>query len=130
MRLNARKQAAAPESAAERLRRGRAAAQTLRSAFPQLRQLRLEFSFEAPGAPAPASQAHQLYPPARAFFEFPCPHADCNGQFDLTAIVRNAVANGVHASSGTLACAGSRAFDHSSRQPCRLHLIYAVTALV
>lgn len=130
MRLNARKQAAAPESAAERLRRGRAAALTLRAVFPQLQQLRLEFSFEAPGAPTPAAQSHLLYPPARAFFEFPCPHADCDGQFDLTAIVRHAVADGVHASRGTLACSGSRAFDHSSRQPCRLHLVYAVTALM
>ena len=130
MRLNARKPSAAPDSAAERLRRNRAAALTLRATFPQLRELRLVFNFEAPGAPVPAAQSHLLYPPARAFFEFPCPHADCNGQFDLTAIVRHAVADDAHASRGILACSGSRAFHDCSRQPCRLQLVYAVTALM
>jgi hypothetical protein len=130
VKLTARKPAATPESRTERMRRGRAAALALRAAFPSVQQLRLEFNFEEARSQAPAAQSHLLYPPARAFFEFPCPHADCDGQFDLTAVVRQAVADHTHASHGTIACSGSRALDHCSRQPCRLQLVYSVSALL
>lgn len=130
MRLNAQKPGASPESRGERLRRSRAAALALRATFPAVQQLRLEFRFEATGSHTPAAQSHQLYPPARAFFEFPCPHADCDGQFDLTEVVRLTVADDAHASRGTIVCSGRRALDHSSKQPCCLRLVYSVTALV
>ena len=131
MKLNVQKSPATPEGRAERLRRSRASALALRAAYPSVQQLRLELNFEAAAnANAPAAQSHLLYPPARAFFEFPCPHADCDGEFDLTAIVQRAVADRAHASHGTLLCSGSRAFDHRSRQPCHLHLNYSVTALL
>jgi len=130
MRLNARKPAATPESRADRLRRGRNAALAVHAAFPRVQRLRLEFSFEAPGSHAPAAQSHLLYPPAQAFFEFPCPRADCDGQFDLTAVVRSTVDDQTHASRGTIVCQGTRALNHGSRQPCCLHLVYAVTVLV
>lgn len=130
MRLNAHKPAATPESRADRLRRNRAAALALRTAFPRVQELRLEFTFEAEGSHAPAAQSRLLYPPAQAFFEFPCPHADCDGQFDLTPVVRRTVDDHTHAARGTIVCSGTRAVQRDSRQPCRLHLIYSVTALL
>lgn len=130
VRLNARKPEATAESRGERLRRSRAAAPALRTAFPSVQQVRLEFRFEATGAHTPAAQSHQLYPPAPAFFEFPCPHADCDGQFDLTDVVRSTVADHAHASRGALVCSGCRALDRTSKQPCRLQLHYSVTALL
>ncbi len=130
MRLNAQKSAATPEGRAERMRRSRASALALRAAYPSVQQLRLELNFEGASSNTPAAQSHLLYPPARAFFEFPCPHADCDGQFDLTAVVQHTVADKTHASHGTIVCSGSRAFDHGPKQPCGLHLNYSVTALL
>jgi hypothetical protein len=130
LKLSAHRSAPTPESRAERLRRSRAAAAALRTAFPTVQQLRLEFSFEETNSHTPAAQSHLLYPPARAFFEFPCPHADCDGQFDLTAVVQRTVTDRTHASRGTVRCSGSRKFDHLSKQPCGLHLVYAITALL
>ena len=130
MKLNVQKSPATPEGRAERLRRNRASALALRAAYPSVQQLRLELNFEGGSAHAPAAQSHLLYPPARAFFEFPCPHADCDGEFDLTAVVQHTVTDKAHVSRGTITCSGSRAFDHRSRQPCHLHLNYSVTALL
>lgn len=130
MRLNAHKPAATEESRSERLRRSRAAALAVRATFPNVQQLRLEFRFEGTGSHTPVAQSHQLYPPARAFFEFPCPHADCDGQFDLTDVVRRTVADLPHASRGTIVCPGCRALDLGSKQPCGLQLVYSVTAFL
>lgn len=130
VRLHAHKPGATPESRGERLRRSRAAAPDLRTRFPSIQQLRLEFRFEGTGSHTPASQSHQLYPPARAFFEFPCPHADCDGQFDLTDVVRRTVADHAHASRGTIVCSGCRALDRGPKQPCQLQLVYSVTAVL
>ena len=130
VRLNAHKPAAAAESRGERLRRSRAAALALGTTFPGVQQLRLELTFAGATAHTPAAQSHQLYPPARAFFEFPCPYADCDGQFDLTEVVRRAVVDHAHASSGTIECSGCRALGLSSKQPCRLQLVYSVTAFL
>jgi hypothetical protein len=130
VRLNAQKSAATPEGRAERLRRSRASALALRAAYPGVQQVRLELNFEGASSHAPAAQSHLLYPAARAFFEFPCPHADCDGEFDLTAVVQRTVVDKTHASHGTIVCTGSRAFDHHSRHPCGLHLNYSVTVLL
>jgi len=130
VRLNAQKSVATPEGRAERLRRNRASALALRAAYPNVQQLKLELNFEGASSHAPAAQSHLLYPAARAFFEFPCPHADCDGEFNLTAVVQRTVADKTHASQGTIVCSGSRAFDHRSKQPCGLHLNYSVTALL
>lgn len=113
-------------SPAERMRRDRASAATLRAAFPNVELLRLELSFRA-AANAPTAQSHLLHPPARAFFRFPCPYADCDGQFDLASAVQAALADPAHQTQGRLECAGTR--NHSdSRRPCQLQLDYTVTA--
>jgi hypothetical protein len=116
------------EEQRERMRRARAAAQAVRVTFPAMQQLRLELEFSGAGASVPASQTHVLHPPARAFFEFQCPYADCDGRFDLTDAVNAALASPEHRATGTLECTGLRARDHLSKQACALHLRYAIHA--
>ncbi len=127
MRLSSSPEASRQERT-ERLRRERAAARALRVAFPAIQQLRLELTFESPAANTPVPQSHILHPAARAFFEFPCPYADCDGQFDLTAAVNTALANKTGRARGALECGGQRPEQYSSRKPCNLHLSYAITA--
>lgn len=120
--------AAARQERIERIRRGRSAAQALRVAFPGLERIRLELKFAGASANPPADQSHVLHPSARAFFAFPCPYADCDGEFDLTSAVGAAVAGGAHEVRGVLDCCGQRALDYASKQTCRLQLLYTVTA--
>jgi hypothetical protein len=121
--------AAARQERAERLRRDRTAAQALRSAFPSVQQLRLDMQFEGAAATnSPTPQSHVLYPPARAFFAFPCPYADCDGQFDLTEAVNAAVADPSRRGEGVLQCSGERVGDRASRHPCLLRLVHRITA--
>jgi len=108
----ARFSAAARQERMDRLRRDRAAALALRVAFPTVQHLRLELKFESTTSSTPTLQSHVLHPPARAFFEFPCPYADCDGQFDLTSAVKAALAIRRISSRGTgvlrPACTGLR----------------------
>jgi hypothetical protein len=112
----------------DRLRRDRAAALALRVALPGVQQLHLEFRFDDTTSTTPALQTHILHPPARAFFEFPCPYADCDGHFDLAPAVKSALADPAHRTEGALKCPGVRAGQHGSRVPCGLHLAYTVIA--
>jgi len=113
---------------ADRLRRIRSAAQVVRVAFPAVQHIHLGLKFESANRLTPASQSHQLHPPARAFFEFPCPYADCGGSFDLTGAVNAAVADQARHSEGVLNCEGLRPLSYASRQLCGLRLIYTVDA--
>lgn len=107
----------------ERLRRDRIAAQPLRRAYPRIAQLRLQLSFDDGSALPPASQSHILHPPAAAFFRFPCPFADCDGQFDLTDLVaESAGPKTPREISRHLECQGVRARDRLTGQPCGLKL--------
>jgi hypothetical protein len=128
MRLSPLSPEAARQERRERWRRDRNAAQTLRSAFPKVAQLRVDLTFHGTGPTTPASQSHVLHPPARAFFGFPCPYADCDGHFDLSAIATAALGGAVHLTEGALDCVGLRARDHASKQTCSLHLDYKITA--
>jgi len=120
--------AAARQERSERLRRDRAAAQALRSAFPSVQQLRLDMQFEGAAANTPTSQSHVLYPAARAFFAFPCPYADCDGQFDLTEAVNTALADRSHQAEGVSQCSGARVGRRALKQPCLLRLLHKITA--
>lgn len=128
MRLTPLSPAWARHERAERLRRDRAAALELRAMYPMVEQLRLELTFEGTTTASPAAQVHVLHPPARAFFTYPCPYADCDGRFDLTEAVSAALASPQHHTEGTLECPGTRAGAHGSTQPCGLRLTYSVTA--
>jgi hypothetical protein len=128
MRLAASRILDARELRAEQLRRARAASLSLRVAFPTVQQLRLELKFSGATANSPGSQSHVLHPPARAFFTFPCPYANCDGQYDLTAAVNAALEDPAYRAEGMLECRGLRAQKYDSKQPCQLHLIYTVSA--
>jgi hypothetical protein len=92
-----------------------------------VQHVRVELQFEGTSN-VPASQAHVLHPPARAFFDFPCPYADCDGHFDLSSAVSGTLSTTAHQTAGMLGCAGLRARDHASKQPCELQLAYRIIA--
>ncbi len=125
MRLSSSSPAALRQERAERLRRDRAATLTLRETFPAVQHLRLELKFEGVAANIPVAQSHVLHPPAQAFFAFPCPHADCDGQFDLTAAVNAMLTSQAPAAEGMLKCSGQRLDRRASRIPCELFLHYS-----
>ena len=113
----------------DRMRRDRTAALALREVFPAVQQLRLELLFQgSTAATTPATQSHTLHAPARAFFKFLCPYADCDGHFDLSAAVEAALADPAHRATGMLACAGKRAGRMGVKELCQLRLNYTVIA--
>jgi hypothetical protein len=119
--------AAAHQQRQDQLRRDRAAAQTVRVVFPELSLIRLDLHFEPASATTPVPQSHLLHPPARAFFEFRCPFADCNGEFDLSSAVANAVGSASHRAEGILVCNGRRPRNPAEKEPCGLQMRFAVT---
>src|SRR5246127_3304739 len=112
----------------DRLRRDRAAALALREVFPAVQQLRLELLFQGSTSNTPAPQSHTLHAPARAFFEFPCPYADCDGHFDLAAAVETVICDPTRRAAGELRCYGMRAVHVGDKKSCQLLLCYTVTA--
>jgi hypothetical protein len=74
----------------------------------------------------PTDQTHVMHPPARAFFEFPCPYADCDGHFNLSEAVHSALETSRKSATGVLECSGERVKDHTGRQACKLRLHYKI----
>jgi hypothetical protein len=112
----------------ERQRRERAATPTLAACHPQLSLLRLDFKFIDVGPFMPAPQSTSLHPPARAYFVFPCPYSDCDGEFDLSTQIAQMIGNDESHSEGQLACAGSRHHGVRGVGACGLTLEYQVEA--
>ena len=129
MRLSQARGAAMHQDRSSRLHRDREAAPKLRTMFPVVEQLRFELSFEGGAAATPVPQSHVLYPPARAYFSFPCPYADCDGRFELTAAVHAVVEDPSHRIEGVLECAGSRVSDFRSKPLFQLRLYFTITAV-
>lgn len=129
MRLSQARGAATRQDRSSRLHRDREAAPKLRTMFPVVERLHFELSFEGGGAATPVPQSHVLHPPARAYFSFPCPYADCDGRFELTAAVQAAVEDLSHRVEGVLECAGSRVSDFRSKPLCQLRLHFTITAV-
>ena len=96
------------EQQRELSRRQRASARSLGSAFPQVENVRIELTFEAPAGRDPARQSHMLYPAAPAYFRFDCPLGDCDGGFDLNAAALSLLEHASELGDGTLQCRGSR----------------------
>ncbi len=112
----------------ERRRREHAAAQTVRSAYPQVAQVHIALEFEDGTSNAPASQVLRAASTGARVFGFPCPYADCDGQFDLHTAVTSALGNASHQTQGQLQCQGTRARDRATGRLCQLHLDYRVAA--
>jgi hypothetical protein len=112
----------------ERQRRDRASAQLMRAAYPQFASLRLEFDFNQPDqeSSTPAPHLLVMHPPSQAYFVFPCPYADCDGEFDLGSEVA-ALANSRQPHSiGCRKCSGHRVRDKLGRTSCQLTLEYTL----
>lgn len=112
----------------EKSLRDRAASDTMRTAYPSVEHLRVTLTFVDVADPVPAPQSFVLHPPARAYFEFPCPYSDCDGKFDLTAIARDTIKPGKKHTEGTLVCSGERTRGRIPKQPCELRVNYSVDA--
>jgi hypothetical protein len=109
----------------EQLMNERLRAPALRNHFPEIERLRIELVFNDPDArsPSPSPQQHTLHSAATAFFRFPCPCADCDGDFDLTDAVTTLITRTTgakHSASfgGNLACNGVRFRDRAVHQTC------------
>jgi hypothetical protein len=111
----------------EQWRRDRAAAEPMRSVFPGVRLLQVELVFEDPEGRPPAAQAHALHPPARAFFEFPCPYGNCDGSFDLNEVVRRMMKTSSAHAAGAVECSGTRSRDGVTQQACGVHARYEIS---
>jgi hypothetical protein len=106
----------------------RARCSVVRKAFPQIEQLRIELVFGTTRGVAPSPQVHTLYPAAAAFFRFPCPCADCDGDFDLTDVVTALAGSGVLSSRGQLICDGTRRDHPAGQAACPIRLDYQLTS--
>ncbi len=110
----------------ERWRQDRAAAKTMRETCPELSQLRIDLTFVEPVGRIPAAQSHVMHPPARAFFQFPCPYAACDGRFDLTPSANLIFSGAAARKSGDLECTGVRPKGSALKQPCGVQVRYSI----
>ena len=101
---------------------------TLRSAFPGVERIRVDLTFRDTAAAPPGAQSHVVHPAARAFFEFLCPHADCDGTFDLTAAVDMVMTDASSRVDGTLDCKGMRPRPGLTKGPCGVSVRYTIVA--
>ena len=127
MKFASAKAAAGRAGMRERQRRARAATPSLRERFPGIATLRIGFEFRDRGPFAPAPQLTVLHPPASAYLVFPCPYADCDGEFDVSAPVARLVADEDARCDGQLKCNGHRRVD-SGQKACELTLEYSIEA--
>ena len=123
MRFASVSQAGGRDATRERQRRGRIGAQTMRARYPSLATLQLDFEFSDRTEFLPAPQVTVFHPPAPAYFCFPCPYSDCDGEFDLTKAVDLAVSSHDGEARGQGQCAGMR---HRA-VACTLCLEYSIS---
>ena len=112
----------------ERQRRDRATSQPLRVSYPQFASLKLQFEFreQNPEIVAPVPHLLFMHPPSQAYFVFPCPYADCDGEFDLTSAVAELARSRESSCDGKQVCGGQRVRDKNGRGPCQLSLKYTI----
>jgi len=104
--------------------RKREAAGTLAKAFPRCEQIRIHLQFVSKGGPAPAARTHALYPSAHAYFEFACPHGDCDGGIDVNAVALALLRKSGGHADGTLHCPGTRTAGGGPRPSCNQRVDY------
>jgi len=111
----------------DRQRRDRATTPPLRVSFPKIATLKIEFSFSDLGPFTPAPQTTVLHPPAAAYFVYPCPYTDCDGEFNLGPAVSELAAADEQCCDGQMKCNGQRRVDKGTA-PCGLTLEYSIEA--
>jgi hypothetical protein len=112
----------------DRLRAGRAAAQTLRSVSPTAMSVNVQLRFLVAATPAHATQSFVLYPAAKAYFAYPCPYGDCSGIYNLDLEAARAMGREKSRVTGTVDCAGVRSHAGQPRGRCGLQMRYVITA--
>jgi hypothetical protein len=117
------------QQAREDRRRAFVNTRTLREVSPHVEQVTVELSFVDQSRTEDYSpQTHTFHPAATAFFEFPCPAAECTGGgFDLMRPVSLLIARGGQEASGTLDCVGQQSADRHDGHRALLQMHYRVT---
>lgn len=110
------------EAMRQRQRLGRIGAPMLRTRFPGLASLHLDFDFSDRSDQLPSPQTTVLHPPAPAYFCFACPYSDCDGEFDLSREVDVVLSARDPQSNGQVRCAGTR----QEGTACTLCLEYSI----
>jgi hypothetical protein len=128
MRMTSRKPPSGFQQRQELWRKQRDNAQPMRNAYPTAAFANVQLKFDDPAANGHAAQSHIFYPPARAYFAFPCPYGDCDGIYDLTEAVGAALGKEAASREGTLECKGVRARGGLQRQHCGLVAHYTLAA--
>lgn len=128
MRISRNKKKVATWERRDELLKQRAAAETLRGVCPDAASVSVELEFRAEAPIAHAPQRYALYPPAKAWFVYPCPFGDCDGTFDLQTVAVGMLARKGKRVSGSLACVGSRAREGATGVPCVLEVRYSIAA--
>lgn len=116
------------EQKREKSMRNSAAARTLAAAFPSIELVRIQLQFVSQKGPVPAARTHMLYPSAQAYFEFACPHGDCDGSVDLNSVVLPLLRSSGSEVEGTLHCPGTRTGTGDTRPRCGQRVDYWVAA--
>ena len=104
----------------------RAAAPSIRTAYPKVNQLRIALTFTSGTSPPPSSQVHFMHPPSQAYFIFPCPAAGCSGSFDLGPVIDQLVRRSQTLSNDFADCSGVRAEHRATGEACALHMRYQI----
>jgi len=128
MRIVSRTARSVREQEREKSTRKREAAGTLATAFPRCEQVRIHLQFVAKDGPAPAARTHALYASAQAYFEFACPHGDCDGSIDLNSVALPLLRSSGTQAEGTVHCPGTRADGGNARPPCNQRVDYWIAA--
>ena len=128
MRIVSRSARSVREQEREKSLRKREAAGTLESAYPRSEQVRIHLQFISNDGPAPAARTHALYASAQAYFEFACPHGDCDGSIDLNAVATSLLRSSGTQAEGTLNCPGTRANGGDVRPRCNQRVDYWISA--
>jgi hypothetical protein len=116
------------EQQREKSMRKRAAADTLATAFPRAELVRIHLQFVAHGGPALSSRTHAFYSSAQAYFEFACPHGDCDASIDLNDAAIPLLRRGATEADGTLHCPGTRTDGGAERRRCNQRVDYWILA--
>jgi hypothetical protein len=128
MRIVSRTARSVREQQREQSMRKREAAGTLATAYPRAEFIRIHLQFVAEDRPPPAPRTHALYASAQAYFEFACPHGDCDATIDLNDAAHALLRNGGTEAGGTLFCPGSRTGDGVVRPRCNQRVDYWIAA--
>jgi hypothetical protein len=128
MRIVSRTARSVREQQREKSMRKREAAGTLATAYPRAEFVRIHLQFIATDRPSPSPRTHALYASAQAYFEFACPHGDCDASIDLNDASHALLRNNDTEASGTLYCPGTRTGDGVVRPRCNQRVDYWIVA--